>query len=276
MKTLSNREIQLGAYEVLKQLDQICQKNNIKYFLTYGTLIGAIRHKGIIPWDDDIDVMMPRPDYEKFKKYCVENASTLEPYKLFDADLNEKYPHRIARFSDQRFHLVFDNEQDYDIGLFVDIYPLDAIGDDYEEAIKLIHTTKKLASLCFLTSRKAYGVDNTDSKIKMLIKYPAYLYAKLKGNKFFLKELQRLSTKYSYEESKYVACIAWPAGYKYGRERDVFEKTIFDTILAPFEDSSFPIPVGYDEFLKTTYGDYMTLPDENGKKTHHTYIAYRR
>ena len=272
---LTLKDIQQGSYQVLKSLSKICEEHGWRWFLTYGTLIGAIRHKGIIPWDDDIDIMMPRPDYEELKKFFIQNSAALYPLKLFDKATVSDYPHLISRISDQRYHLIFDNEKDYDIGLFVDIYPLDGVGNDMDAAIKLTQKTKKLSSLCFLTSRKKFATDNTESKLKMIIKIPAYIWAQLMGNQHYIDKLNVLAQTYSYEDSKYIACVAWPAGKKYGRERDVFEKSLFETFLVPFEDGEFPAPVGYDEFLSITYGDYMTPPSEAGKKTHHTYTAYK-
>ena len=147
-KELTFREVQLGAYEILKVIARICDEHGWKYFLTYGSLIGAVRHNGIIPWDDDIDLMMPRPDYEALKKFFIENADELFPLKLFDSSVVEKYPHMISRISDIRYHLIFENEVDYDIGLFVDIYPLDGVGNNIDTANRLIARTKRLASLC--------------------------------------------------------------------------------------------------------------------------------
>lgn len=275
-KELTFREAQLGAYEILKRIASICDDHGWKYFLTYGSLIGAVRHNGIIPWDDDIDLMMPRPDYEALKLFFVENAAELFPLKLFDSGVVEKYPHMISRISDMRYHLLFDNEVDYDIGLFVDIYPLDGVGNDFDIANRLIARTKSLASLCFLTSRKAFAVDNTESRVKMLLKMPAFIWAKLRGNRYYINRLTNYSKTYQYEDSQYVACLVWPAGKKYGRVRDVYRKEIFEIQKHRFEDGEFNIPVGYDEFLTTTYGDYMRPPEEGDKKTHHTYTAYER
>lgn len=272
---LTLREIQYGSYGVLKQISKICEEHGWRWFLTYGSLIGAIRNQGIIPWDDDIDIMMPRPDYEAFKAYYIQNQEILYPYKLFDKSVVEEYPHLISRVSDQRYHLIFENEIDYGIGLFVDIYPLDGVGNNKDKAIKLTKRTKKLASLCFLTSRKSFGQDNTNSIYKMIIKLPAYIWAKTMGNKHYIERLNKLAKTYSFEDSKYVACVAWPVGKKYNRERDVFEKDLFRTKQIHFEDGEFPIPIGYDTFLRITYGDYMTAPSESGKKTHHTYQAFK-
>ena len=269
MKELSTREVQQGAYQVLKKLAALCEKQGWRFFLTYGTLIGAVRHEGIIPWDDDIDIMMPRPDYEKMKKYFCKHEKEMMPLKLFDISTVKKYPHMIARISDQNFYLDFENEKDYGIGLFVDIYPLDGAGNDLTDAIKLLQKTKRLASLCFLTSRKSFAVDNTDSKLKLIIKFPAYLWANLHGNKHYTNKLGKLAKTYDYETSSYIACVSWPGNY-------VFKKEVLDKIkMVKFEDAMMPIPIEYDEFLSAIYGDYMTPPPESDRKTNHTYRAYQ-
>lgn len=174
---LSFREAQLGAYEILKFLDELCRKHKFRYFLMYGSLIGAVRNKGIIPWDDDVDIMMPRKDYDQLISYCREHGDDIKPFVLFENSLNINYPHPIARMSDSRYRLDFENEKDYGLGLFVDIYPLDGAGNNIKGAHKLVHKSYRNASLCFLTSRKKFGVDNTKSKMKMALKVPAYLWA---------------------------------------------------------------------------------------------------
>lgn len=275
-KKLTFRDVQLGALEVLKKLTDLCDSQGWKYFLTYGSMLGAVRHKGIIPWDDDIDIMMPRPDYEALRRYFAQNSESLLPLKLFDKASVPEYPHMIGRISDQRYHLVFDNERDYGIGLFVDIYPLDGVGNDFDRAVKLVEKTKRVASLCFLTGRKSFGVDNTHSTLKMLIKFPAYCWAKLWGNRHYINKLEKLSRTYDYNASNYVACASWPAGPKAGQQRDVFEKTLFEELVeVPFEDTTIKIPAAYDAFLSKTYGDYMQCPPEDKRTTNHTYDAYQ-
>ena len=154
MKKLSFREVQEASYSVLQHIDTICSDHSWTYFLAYGSLIGAYRDGGIIPWDDDIDIMMPRPDFDKFKAYFIEHSSELMPLKIFDHSVNKNYPHVIPRISDTRYKLVFENEKDYGIGAFVDIYPLDGVGNDKKEAERFCRKMKRLASLCFLSGRK--------------------------------------------------------------------------------------------------------------------------
>lgn len=272
MEKISFRDAQLGAYEILKFLDAFCRKNNLTYFLMYGSLIGAVRDKGIIPWDDDIDIMMPRPDYDKLIQIC--STENILPFKLFENSIVSEYPHPISRMSDQRYKTNFANEKDYGIGLFVDIYPLDGVGDDLKRAHKLIKKAYRNASLCFLTSRKKFGRDNTKSKIRMAVKFPAYIWANLLGNHHYIKKSIKLCKEYSYEESKYVSGIAQPFRECNGENKNIYLKEWFEVIETEFEGRKFCIPKGYDKILKMGYGDYMVPLPENQRDTHHTYDTY--
>lgn len=272
MEKISFRDAQLGAYEILKFLDAFCRKNNLTYFLMYGSLIGAVRDKGIIPWDDDIDIMMPRPDYDKLIQIC--STENILPFKLFENSIVSEYPHPISRMSDQRYKTNFANEKDYGIGLFVDIYPLDGVGNDLKRAHKLIKKAYRNASLCFLTSRKKFGRDNTKSKIRMAVKFPAYIWANLLGNHHYIKKSIKFCKEYSYEESKYVSGIAQPFRECNGENKNIYLKEWFEVIETEFEGRKFCIPKGYDKILKMGYGDYMEPLPENQRDTHHTYDTY--
>lgn len=272
---ISFRESQLGAYEVLKYIDRICRDNNWKYFLMYGSLIGAVRSKGIIPWDDDIDIMMPRSDYEKMISYCKKYESEIYPFKLFEKSLVPQYPHPIARMSDMRYKIDFDNEKDYGIGLFVDIYPLDGVGNDLEKARKLIKKSYQNASLCFLTSRKKFGIDNTVGIARLVAKIPAYIWANLMGNKHYIEKSKKMCIMNSYDDSRYVSGVAQPFREKKDTNKNIYEKEWFELIEVKFEDGMFFIPKGYDRILTMGYGDYMTPLPENQRQTHHTYKTYK-
>ena len=134
MEELTLRQMQEGALNILKKLDGICREQGLRYFLFYGTLIGAIRHKGFIPWDDDLDVAMPRPDFDRLVAYCRQHRQELLPMRLMTVDDNPQYVYPIARFSDTRYRVKYQGIRDYGLGLFVDVYPLDGCGNTEEEA----------------------------------------------------------------------------------------------------------------------------------------------
>lgn len=272
MKKLTMKEVQLGSLNILKKIDEICRRENLQYCLAYGTLLGAVRHKGFIPWDDDIDIMMPRKDYDLLVDYFVRNKESLVPYELFSKQFNQDYPYMINRVSDSRYVLDVDNEKPYGIGLFVDVYPLDGAGNSVKEYTKKKNMSSRNAALCFLTSRKTVKRENTSSVIKYIMKYPAFLVAKILGRNFFMRRLDNLQRTCDYENSEYVGCMVW--GSDEGI-RDIFPKEWFrEMIDVEFEGNLFKIPKEYDKILSRWYGNYMELPPEDKRIAHHFYDAY--
>ena len=272
-KELSLQECQKASLEVLKSVSCICINLNLRYFLAYGTLIGAIRHKGFIPWDDDIDIMMPRKDYQKLVEYFECNKKLLKPLELFDIHTHMDYPYMIGRVSDTRYVIETHNEKDCGMGVFIDIYPMDGLGCNLKWAVKVGMKADHLASLCFQSTRLKYEIGTTKSIIKKALKLPVYFYAKVRGKQYFVERLEKLSREFSYDTSKYIACIVWLSGGK----RDMFPKAWFEeTIDCRFENYSFKIPSRYHEILSYIYGDYMKLPPLNEREGHHYYKTYRK
>lgn len=273
MKELSLREDQLAALEVLKKVAEICEKEGFKYFLAYGTLIGAIRHKGFIPWDDDIDIWMPRPDYDKLLTYFDEHKEELQPLVAFNQNTCKSYPYMITRISDTRYWLDVSNEKDYGIGTFIDIYVLDGIGSDYEKAKEIAKKAKRYSSFLFQSTRESFQMGITKGFKKKLLKFPVYCYAKLRGKNYFISKLQDLVNKNTYENSKYIGCILWCVNV----EREVMEKTWYlETKRQKFEDTEFKIPKDYNIILKQIYKDYMQMPPEKDRVPHHLYKTYEK
>lgn len=274
MQLISMRDVQKGTLEILKMIDKICDELNLKYCLAYGTLIGAVRHNGFIPWDDDVDIMMPRKDYDLFVQYFIEQKEKLKPYEIINPQVNEKCPYTISRISDSRYWLDVNNEEDYGIGLFVDVYPLDGVGDSFEESSKLKNFSSKYASLCFLSTRQMVKRENTKTTIKYIIKFPAFIVAKVLGKKFFMKKLYSIAAKCDYDNSKYIGCIIWASD---DGVRGIFPKDWFKELIdIEFEGYMFKAPKDYDKILKHGYGDYMKLPPKRDRIAHHYYEAYRK
>lgn len=272
MKELNLREVQKGAYKILQQIDKICNENNLTYYLAYGTLIGAVRNGGIIPWDDDIDIMMPRKDYDKFTEYCHQNKEKIKPLELFDIS-NDKYPYMINRLSDSNYFLEVQNEASYGIGLFVDIYPLDGISNKKKIFNFRGFRANLYSSMCFQATRQYYEIGHTEGILKKIIKRPFYLISKIVGKKRCILKLSKIYKKYDYDNSKYVGCIVWD----FVNRESVFPKEYFGKpIYVRFEDGIFPVPKEYDKILRKIYGDYMKLPDENKRIPHHDYKAYKK
>ena len=271
---LSLRDIQIESLNILKRIDEICRKEGINYYLAYGTLIGAVRHNGIIPWDDDIDIMMPRPDYDRLERYFIQNKDELLRLRIFSPNEDEKYPYMINRISNCDYIVDTENEESYGLGVFIDIYPLDAMGNSLREAEKMKSKGCRYASMCFLSTRLKLVMGTTKTSIKRALKIPAYYLARMLGKDYFFERLRQLAKQQDYESANYVGCLVWAADD--GR-KGVFKKEWFGNgQLHEFEGMMFMIPDNYDCILKRLYGDYMTPPPSDECIGHHFYRVYRR
>lgn len=272
-KSLTMKEIQEVSLMVLKKITDLCERHGFRYFLAYGTLIGAIRHKGYIPWDDDVDIMMPRPDYERFLSYFAEHKDELEFLQIFTPETCKTYPYVLARVSDSRYTINVKNERNCELGVFIDVYPLDGIGHSEAEALSHLKKTTKYPSLIFLATRIYYHFGITKGWKKRLLKIPAFVYTHIMGKKYFMSKLYDLLKLYKYEDCEYVGAAAWCTQPR----KNVYKKEwCEDLIKAPFECYDFYIPRHYDEMLKVTYGNYMELPPEKDRIYHHMYKAYKK
>ena len=265
MKELTVKEIQQETLNVIKKIKEICDENNIKFFLVYGTLLGAIRHQGYIPWDDDFDIAMPRKDYERFIQYCIDHKEDIKPFELMHYRTNKKYIYGIARFSDSRYFIDYQNVKNYGLGLFVDIYPLDGINPEDKTYIKkLIRKIKNV----LLNGHVHY--EKTGNIIKDIIKFPYYLLMKMGSVNRKIAKLDKFAQKYDFDSHEFVSCTTWEA-------QECYKKDFFsETIEVPFEGIKLPITKNYDELLRVSYGDYMKLPPENERIGHHFYHAYKK
>ena len=266
MQELTLEEIQQNSFQVLLKFKEICDENNLQYFLAYGTLLGAIRHKGFIPWDDDIDVWMPRPDYERFIKLCIENDLT--PFCLKHYKTCKEYIYPIARLVDTRFKVDYNDTKEYGLGLFIDIYPLDGmVATDKKHRKKSNRLMRKIGMM---------GMKNyipSPNKLKNIVKYPYFIFKKIfnrNSNKLIAKA-DKLAQKYDYSQSETVGCAVWDIEWKIVPKND-----FADAVDVEFNGCTFKAPIGYDNLLRKSYRDYMQLPPENERIAHHDYKAYKK
>lgn len=270
-KPFTIQQTQAISLEILHTIADICEKQNFRYFLIYGTLIGAIRHHGYIPWDDDVDIMMPRPDYDKLLKYLYAHVKDLGYLRIFNHDINKGYPYMITRISDDRYYIVMDNEKPYGMGVFIDIYPFDGLGNTKEEALKFGMKGDRLSSICYQATRDHFAIETTTSPLRKAIKLPFFLFSKAIGKDRLQDKLESLARVKDYDKSTFVGDIVWLSG----GWKDIFLRAWFDEyIMVPFEKYQFRAPKEYDQVLRHIYGDYMQLPPEKDRVGHHNYKVY--
>jgi len=269
---LGIRDTQLISLEILKFITNICEVQKFRYCLMYGTLIGAIRHKGFIPWDDDVDIMMPRTDYENLLYYLTKHKDELGPYQVFNRNTCKNYIYAITRISDSRYEIIKEDEDMHGMGVFIDIYPYDGLGNSFEKALIKLNKSRLLCDSIVshrkINSIQNYNLNNILSFLKKSIRNKVY------GINYYHKKLNRLKNNDNYDESNYVGPLMW---YFTKPEKVLFKRSLFDNLIkVPFEDHSFYVPSDYDKLLKQEYNNYMELPPEECRVGHHNYKTYRK
>lgn len=269
---ITTKEIHESTVDILKKIIKICDDLDIEYFLAYGTLIGAIRHKGFIPWDDDCDITMLRPDFDRFVEYCLQNEGELYPFKLLCRENTKNYPYNIPRFNDMRYEAVYENTQNYESGMFVDVYPLDGIDITKKRLISQIDTNRNyLKKMIIWATDDHFEISKHNKLYRTIIKFLARGYAKLRGADYFLNKLEAYRKMFDYEKCDFVGDMVWDF-----RTIPLRKEWFSSSVIVPFENIYVKIPVGYDEFLKVYYGDYMKLPPMEERVPSHRYKLYRR
>lgn len=260
--SISFEERRKIALDILRYINSICRQNNIQYSLFSGTALGAIRHGGFIPWDDDIDIALLAPDYERLTKILRND----DRYRLLLPE-NGKYNRFFAKLCDKNSHVSQDSYNDIEeLGIWVDIFPLNNAGNDLEEAKKFAQLCKKREKkfVDFVGAKHYYQASKKSYEIikRPLFFIPAQLYrAGWEQNKMRTLELMRSKND---RPMRYVSSNTVCAGC------EVFEKDLFDHLVeVPFEDGSYLIVRDFDKFLNIKYGDYMTLPPEEERVPHH-------
>ena len=250
-------ELKRIQIEILDSIVHFCEENNLRYYLAYGTLLGAVRHQGYIPWDDDIDIHMPRPDYEWFIANYKNNI-----YSVIDNSLDSAYTLPFAKVHDTRtlFHETLYLKNSY--GIFIDIFPLDSIKD--VQQAKAAVKWRRLLNAKRAIIGKGRGVSKN---LAMLVTKILLVPFSMKD---IITKIHNIAKRYEYGGTMYICSMYSQAAYK-----EVFSKEVFDGfVMLPFEGKMYRAPKGYEEYLRTNYNDYMQLPPKEKQKSTHTAIVY--
>lgn len=252
------KEVELG---VMDYIHNICKEKGINYSLAYGSLLGAVRHKGFIPWDDDLDIALKRDEYDKLYKAILEDNNSI--YKVVSWENDSRYPYPFYRVYDSR--TVYENnyiQNDIELGICVDVFPF----DDYKDVNKEI---TKLDMYRRLSVYTLYGIRNKEAGIKNIVRYLMLVVFRLTRVKTWNKKLNDCSkTPVDVEYIDYLM-----ESKKYSTKIDA--KALDEVIECKFEDRVYNIPKDYDHILTTIYGeDYMEIPPLEKRIQHDDFVAY--
>lgn len=258
--------------EMLRDLDRLCKKYNIKYMLSGGSVLGAVRHKGFIPWDDDIDVMMYRDDYNKLDDAFKEMYG--DKYIIKSNDNDKKFVGKMKKIYLRGTEFVEIEKENYpeETCIFIDVFAIDKMPNS-KIARKIrgaIHDFAFLATgaiYCYkYPSKTIMDMAAKDKEVKKFYNKKRIIGAILSvffGFRFYMW-LEKKTSRYSNNHSKYEGI---PTGIRYNRE--IFPRDTFrETILWDFEGEQFPIPKNYDAYLTNLYGDYMWIPPVEKREIH--------
>ena len=252
------KEVELG---VMDYIHNICKEKGINYSLAYGSLLGAVRHKGFIPWDDDLDIALKRGEYDKLYQAILEDNNSI--YKVVSWENDSRYPYPFYRVYDSR--TVYENnyiQNDIELGICVDVFPF----DDYKDVNKEI---TKLDMYRRLSVYTLYGIRNKEAGIKNIVRYLMLVAFRLTRVKTWNKKLNDCSK--APVDGEYIDYLM--ESKKYSTKLDA--KALDEVVECKFEDRVYNIPKDYDHILTTIYGsDYMEIPPLEKRIQHDDFVAY--
>ena len=268
MEQLTKKEIQQIQLEILDTVDQFCADNNITYYLTGGSMIGALRHDGFIPWDDDIDIMMYRDEYEKF---IEEFNKSQTKYHAFSIDRDSGYNSHFCKISDMSTVLVENvKPHDIEIGVNIDLFPLDKLPPNVNEQ-KLLDKLHHLDLYYHCKSVKgaSFKLRSFKQKIKIVLcKFLSFTKTRYKLSKA-QSDIAKLYNCTETDEYSIITCHMRKRFPLINRTQTTVERHIF-------EGRFYNIPSSYDRYLTMQFGDYMTPPPLDKRASGHSFVAYKK
>ena len=260
------REIQQMELGIMEYIHEVCNKIGVKYFLAYGSLIGAVRHQGFIPWDDDMDICMLRDDYEKLQGYLIANPS--ERYQVMSFKNNRNYVYPFMKVMDNQTYLIEEDVRiDSNMGIYVDIFPVDGYEDDQAFKDKMTTIIKKRQLSCYTFK----GITNKKSFINSLIRYASVIAFYFTDTNKYVKQIDELAKSRKVEDYELVDYLIYKDMNKPVWKREWLK----DVTFGHFEGRDFLIPVNFHELLTSDYGNYMQLPPVEQQVSHHDFRLWK-
>ena len=264
MRKLNLKEIQQIELNILIFFADVCAKNNLRYGLTSGTLLGAVRHGGFIPWDDDIDVVMPRPDY--LKLINIMNSENGE-YILKSPYNDSEYIYEYAKLMDARTVLIEEpGNLAIKMSVYIDIFPVDGVPTTVDKQLKQFKKVKKMQTLYAAIVRSRYKIKYTTGLTRTIWMVMS-IFNKIKLDRVIFRALEHISMKYKFDQSSYCAVLTGQG------MKEVFSKEEYDLKgKVVFEGKKFCTYTNPESYLEQFFGDYKKLPPMEQRHGHNNEV----
>ena len=247
--------------QIMLSVDRVCREHEIRYYCWAGTMLGAVRHHGFIPWDDDMDICMPRPDYDRFMEHAHEWLP--QPLEALSIETSETFPGSFGKIVDSSTTLIERGHSDYLAGIYIDVFPIDGVPASSLMRRIAVTRYKLLDKLLYFLHRDPYKHGRGISS------WPILLIQRLFTHEWARKKLRAANTAYDYNNSEYVL------DYDDGINGVIAKRILGTPTPVEFEGHELMGVEHADEYLRTKYGDYMVIPPHDNQRQHNFfYLDY--